>query len=698
MPFSNITNNVANTTITTNVSGAGSNGRYGQIILTAASGFQFVGVANFTVTVAQAYLNGSSGYSYNAVLTNNYKEISSDGKTLAINFFTRVFEVARDYTEITINGTLTPENTINFTNNIVNTTLSHSIENNEITINIIGNITNHRFTTIPTITYTDINDETQTVQTSVTFNNGVSNATITINNANLTNNDFIVNGVYEQFINIINNIDNTIETHDFISNDINIHVATRQTYCKFSSLYCTYTDTSNNLVTLNLSLNQAQNVGTVTLTNVDYNYNVNIYGNIILNVNVINNVDTNNTTVTSELVNNDLHITIEGILDNYEFYNVTLNYDNTEIDGNIENGNVTFIVENANLNLTYTINGQYLYTIYLDYVISNCNVIPLNLKVTENSVITLTATPNNYFIFETQPYLKLQTLTGHQDFYFTNNTITFDFSTVENFEELTHIIVYAVAQIDNTLIDKYGSIYAYITTIQNLTDFAKIRFETVTSGGVSREIDKGIYIKSLKRIYLNNIFAVDNNLRLGNYLTNIIAKSIINDTIEVNAGNILVPSYSDNITDYQNDYSLFLPFYGFYKIENDFIGKMLNVKYICNLINGLGIITISANDFVIDKIQCNISTDVLYKTTDKTEIQTNGNITNDISNLKGLQPYLNVKYYTDLNENIYNTDCKHNQVKNFSGFIKCNEIFFNNDKLKDVEELIKKELENGIIV
>ena len=698
MSFSYITNNVANSSITTNVSYRGQNGRYGQIVLTAASGYIFSGVGNFTVTVATAYLNNSSSYTYNAVLSNDYKSISEDGKTLTINFYNRIFEPAYDYTQIIITGTLTPESTVNFTNNINNTTLSHSIENDNITINIEGNISNYRFTTIPTITYTDLNGVTQTVQTSVTVVNGVSRATVTISNANLTNNNFVVNGVYEQFINIINNIDNTTETHTFTSNDINLYIATNQTYYKFTSLYVTYTDTSDNLVTLNLTLNQAQNVGMVTLTNVNYDYNVNIYGNIILNVNIINNVDTNNTTVTSELVDNDLYITIEGLLNNYEFYNVTLNYNNTEINGNIENDSVTFVVENANLNLTYTIEGQYLYTIYLDYVISNCTVTPLNLKVTENSIITLTATPNQYFIFETQPYLRLQTLTGHRDFYFDNNTLTFDFSTVEEFENLNHIIVNAVAQIDNTLIDKYGSIYAYITTIQNLTDFAKIRFETVTSGGVSREIDKGIYIKSLKRIYLNNIFAVDNNLRLGNYLTNIIAKSIINDTIELNAGNVLIPSYSNNITDFQNEYTLFLPFYGFYKIENDFIGKTLNVKYICNLINGLAIITISANNYIIDKIQCNIATDILYKTTDKTEIQTNGNITNDISNLKGLQPYLNIKYYTDLNENIYNNDCKHNQIKNFTGFIKCSEIFFDNDKLKDVEELIKKELTNGVIV
>lgn len=699
MAFSTITNNVANCTVTTNISYKGANGYYGQIILTAANGYKFVGVGNFSVIAAQAYVNNSSSYTYNANLSDTYKEISEDGKTLTLSFFNRVFEIAYTYTNITINGTLTPESTINFTNNITNTTENYNIVDNSITINVVGNITNYRFTTVPSITYKDTDNVTRTVQTTVTFESGTSTATVTINNANLQQNEFVINGVYEQYINIINNVANTTETHTFVSNDIIITVLTNQTYYKFTSLYVNYTDTDGNNINQNFTLNQYENVGNITLTNVDYNENVNIYGSIVLNVNIVNNVDNQNTKLNYDLVNGDLHISLIGLLTDYKFYSPTVNFDNTTIDGVIADNTVNFIIKNANLDLTYTLSGQYLRTLTVDYVVTNSVVTPMNLQVNENSIITFTATANEFFIYETQPYLRLQTLTGHQDINFVDGVLTFDFSTVENFENLTHVIVYSNASIDNALIDKYGSVYLYLVTINNLTDFAKIRFETVTSGGVSREIDKGIYIKSLKRVYLNDIFAVDNYIRLGNYITNIVAKSVIKDTITLDAGNILVPSYSNNVTDFQNEYNLFLPFFGFYKIENDFINKTLNVKYECNLVNCLAVITIKADNYIIDKLDCNIATEIFYRTTDKTtELKTAGNINNNINNMKGLQPYLNIKYYSDLNENIYNNDCKHDKVKNFSGFIKCKEIFFNNPNLKNVEELIKNELENGIIV
>lgn len=588
---------------------------------------------------------------------------------------------------------------VSVVNNIANTNETHNITNNVLTIEIAGNLENYKFTTIPAATYINQLNETETVNFAVTYENNKATATVTITNYNTNQNIIVtVSGVYEQYINIINNINDTTETHTFTSNDINLTVTTNYNYYKFNSLYVTYTDTNNIEVTRNLTLNQKENVGTITLTNVNYNANVNVYGAIVLNVNIVNNIDNQNTQLNYDLINDDLHISLSGLLTDYEFYDPKVIFDNTEIDGVINENTAIFIVENADLTKTYTITGKYLYTITVEYVINNCIVTPLNLKVNNSTVITITATPNEYFIFEKQPYLRLKTITGYQDINFVDGELTFDFSTVENFENLTHIIVYSNAIVDNSVIDKYGSVYLYIVSNENLTDFAKIRFETVTSGGTSREIDKGIYIKSLKRIYLNNIFTVDNNIRLGNYVTDIIAKSVINDTITLNPGNIIIPSYSNNATDFQNEYNLFLPFYGFYKIDNSFVGKTLNVEYICNLINGLAIITLKADNYIIDKLECNITTDILYETTDKTQVRTVGNITNNIANLKGLEPYLNVKYYTDLNQNIYNSDCKHDKVKNFSGFIKCKEIFFNNPNLKNVEELIKNELENGIIV
>ena len=682
------TNKVTGSTVDTYIS---SHNYKVEITLHTVTGYMFNN-AVFS-DVYYHHRNGNTGYySVEGVLSDN--NTTWNGTIYTYN--------TSDYIGLDIaNSIVSSGYIVSVVNNIANTTETHNITNNVLTIQIVGNLENYKFTTIPTATYINQLNETETVNFAVTYENNTATATVTITNYNINQNVTVnVNGVYEQYINIINNINDTTETHAFVSNDINLTVTTNYNYYKFNSLYVTYTDTNNIEITRNLTLNQNENVGTITLTNVNYNENVNIYGSIVLNVNIVNNIDSQNTQLNYDLVNNDLYINLTGLLNGYEFYNPKVIFDNTEIDGVINENTVTFIVENADLTKTYTLTGTYLYTIIVDYVINNCVVTPLNLKVNSNSIVTITATPNEYFIFETQPYLRLQTLSDKVDISFVNNSLTFDFSTVENFEILTRVIIYAVASIDNTLIDKYGSIYAYLVTIKNLTDFAKIRFETVTSGGTSREIDKGIYIKSLKRIYLNNIFAVDNNIRLGNYVTNIVAKSVINDTITLDCGNIIVPSYSNNATDFQNEYNLFLPFYGFYKIDNSFIGKTLNVSYICNLINGLAIITLKADNYIIDKLECNITTDILYKTTDKTQVQTYGNITNNITNLKGLEPYLNVKYYTDLNQNIYNNDCIRAVLNTFNGFVRITELtnFINNSITENEYKEMLNLLNNGVFI
>ena len=659
--FSDITNNVANTTVTGNTATAANNGYTGSLTLTAATGYKFNAVGDVALQCNEAFINNSSSITYNATLPDSQERISDDGKTITFYFNRATFQVHYLYTPIRINGTVTPIGTVTVTNNIANTTETHTINNDEITINVVGNISNYRFVGNPTITYTDTNGVT--------------------------------------------------ETHTVYNNDVTINLTgTLNGYQIGANTYVTYTDTNGDTATKYFTRTDANTKAVVYLTDCNTNYTVTINGIYELVVNVVNNIA--NVTDGYTYDGENLTFTIVGNATNYRFVgNPTITYTDTDgvtqtavcsvsVEGNTSTATAT--ITNADLSETFTINGNYNKIVPFILDISNCNVSGVNEYAVRDGVYNITATANQYCKFTIAPTANLYKLTDHVTINFTISAsettaaLTLDLSDyAADFDDLTRIIIRADAAIDTEYVDKYGAVNVYVVSNDNLTDFAAKRFFTSDPTNPQR-IDLGNYVASLKRVFVSlaNVPLIPNVLRCGNYNTEIAVNTPLFDIITLNCGAVDIPHPNNNLTDLKSEISMFLPFVGFVDVSSEFVGKTISVNYVCNLITATAIINLICDGITFAQYDCKISTDLFYKTAETNKIN-NVDYNNDV--LKGLTPFVIFKSYADANEKIINSDCKRGLLSTFSGYVECIEIENLTAVLPyEVRAMIENELLKGV--
>ena len=708
--FSDITNNVANTTVTGNTATAANNGYTGSLTLTAATGYKFNAVGDVALQCNEAFINNSSSITYNATLPDSQERISDDGKTITFYFNRATFQVHYLYTPIRINGTVTPIGTVTVTNNIANTTETHTINNDEITINVVGNISNYRFVGNPTITYTDTDGVTQTAVCSVSVVSGISTATATITNADLSA-TFTINGTYTQYVEIVNNINGVTETHTVYNNDVTINLTgTLNGYQIGANTYVTYTDTNGDTATKYFTRTDANTKAVVYLTDCNTNYTVTINGVYELVVNVVNNIA--NVTDGYTYDGENLTFTIVGNATNYRFVdNPTITYTDTDgvtqtavcsvsVEGNTSTATAT--ITNADLSETFTINGNYNKIVPFILDISNCNVSGVNEYAVRDGVYNITATANQYCKFTIAPTANLYKLTDHVTINFTISAsettaaLTLDLSDyAADFDDLTRIIIRADAAIDTEYVDKYGAVNVYVVSNDNLTDFAAKRFFTSDPTNPQR-VDLGNYVASLKRVFVSlaNVPLIPNVLRCGNYNTEIAVNTPLFDIITLNCGAVDIPHPNNNLTDLKSEISMFLPFVGFVDVSSEFVGKTISVNYVCNLITATAIINLICDGITFAQYDCKISTDLFYKTAETNKIN-NVDYNNDV--LKGLTPFVIFKSYADANEKIINSDCKRGLLSTFSGYVECIEIENLTAVLPyEVRAMIENELLKGV--
>lgn len=710
MAFSIITNNVAHTTISINTSTASTNGYIGRIQLKADDGYQFKnGVGDYSLIASEAFINNQSTITYNAPVPDSLK--INAGDLFTFNFSRTLYQVRYTYTSIRINGEVEPISAVTVTNNIADTTETHTINGNEITINVVGNISNYRFVGNPTITYTDTDGITQTAVCSVQFENGVSTATATISDANLISNTFTVNGNYAQYVEVVNNINGVTETHTVYNNDVTINLTgTLNGYQIGGNTYVTYTDTNGDTATKYFTRTDANTKAVVYLTDCNTNYTVTINGVYELVVNVVNNIP--NVTDGYTYDGENLTFIIVGNSTNYRFVdNPTITYTDTDgitqtavcsvsVEGNTSTATAT--ITNADLSATFTINGNYTKIVPFILDISNCNVSGVNEYAVRDGVYNITATANQYCKFTIAPTANLYKLTDHVTINFTISAsettaaLTLDLSEyAADFDDLTRIIIRADAAIDTEYVDKYGAVNVYVVSNDNLTDFAAKRFFTSDPTNPQR-IDLGNYVASLKRVFVSlaNVPLIPNVLRCGNYNTEIAVNTPLFDIITLNCGAVDIPHPNNNLTDLKSEISMFLPFVGFVDVSSEFVGKTISVNYVCNLITATAIINLICDGITFAQYDCKISTDLFYKTAETNKIN-NVDYNNDV--LKGLTPFVIFKSYADANEKIINSDCKRGLLSTFSGYVECIEIENLTAVLPyEVRAMIENELLKGV--
>lgn len=717
MAFSYIENNILHTRITQNTSTASTNGYIGRIQLTCDAGYQFKpnNVSDYTLIAGQAYVNGSSTATLNAALPNTLK--TNYGVVFLFQFTRTAFQVAYTSTRIQISGEVEPISSLTFTNNIANTAENHSISGDDITVNVVGSITNYRFDGAPTITYTDTNNVQKTVNCTVSVSQGISTATATISDANLTQNTFIINGTYAAYVEVVNNIDDVNLTYSVLSTDLTINLAgTKNGYQFTSQPLISYTDTNGNSATAYMTLTDGNTKANKTLIDCDMTQTVTVNGDYQLVITAVNNIADTALSYTYDDNTEILRFVVVGNITNYRFIGTpTITY--TDINGIVKTVNMTVelvgessaatvAINDADLSETFTANGTYDKIIPITVTASNCTVNVVDGYVYRDTMATITATANEYCKFTVAPRINIYktVLFTHIDFIISANektaTAVLDMTNyVNDYDDLTAVKVDAAAIVDTAYSEKYGAINVYVVTNDDLTQFARKRFFTSTSGNAPLEVDLGNFVPTLKRLYISNIAPLVNNvLRCGNYNTEINVITPINDIFTLNCGTVTIPTPNNNITDLNAEISLFLPFVGFVDLAANFVGKTISVEYICNIVTANAVVNVKYDSVIIAQYECTISSDLYYRTaqTEKTakaygKLDFNNNV------LKGLTPFVLFKWYNDANEKIINADCVRGVLSAFSGYVECIEVENLSAVLpSQIRDLIITELENGV--
>lgn len=582
---------------------------------------------------------------------------ANDVFTLSYDKKTAVFADVNllSYWRVTIENTTTEIGFYEVVNNVVGKeNLNEFLANyggasrpNSITLILRGTQTNYKFTTIPTATYTDTNNTVKTVQfTNIVETETAQSATIAITDFDYTK-TLTVNGVYEysapieKTVQVTRNLANctTNAPQSISENDTEINII------------CT----ANNGFTF-------ESAPTIMF------YDAN------------------------DVV---LHGFTFDVLPSKLSANVTFDVSQFDDFADVE----TIVLTAAAAHVPQTIE--------LTTTATNCTTNAPQYVNETDTQITITATANANCEFDTAPILTIRLKnSSYRSVVFTiaQNKLTavgtLNVSQI-GFANIDTLTLNATAEIVTPQFEKYGTINVYKVTTNNLADFAAQRFITYGSGDTANVLDLGNYVNSIKRLYINVGECVNNVLKCGNHNTNIAVQTPLNDVITVNCGAVAIPTPNNSNTDYNSEITLFLPFIGLVVISSEFVGKTLNLAYKCNIIKGDAIAEITVNDVIMLQYECNVSYDVIYKTLQtQTAFNTVGNVDFNTQILKGLQPYVVLKYYTDKNAQIINADCLRVPLSEVSGYFAAKEIEnFVSDTITETEtEILYNEIANGVFI
>ena len=236
----------------------------------------------------------------------------------------------------------------------------------------------------------------------------------------------------------------------------------------------------------------------------------------------------------------------------------------------------------------------------------------------------------------------------------------------------------------------YGSINVYELTNDNLKAFAEQRFSKTSE-------DLGKYVTNLFRIFCPVGETIDAVITTGDVNTGIQAKTPKSDIVVLNFGDVTIPFHNNDLTDYNSNIQMFLPFVGFVNVEPNYIGKPINLTYEVNVITGEAVVKLSTDGIIISVYDCNVSSALIYKTSDYDIVGDTGFSSRF---MYGLKPFVKVVWRQSMNEYVNNDDCERTVIGSITGFARiteCDEI--NTSQMtSDEKQMIENQLKYGIFI
>ena len=373
------------------------------------------------------------------------------------------------------------------------------------------------------------------------------------------------------------------------------------------------------------------------------------------------------------------------------------NESGTETTGNMNvNGKIaTFSVPVAT-NETVTITGTFTpetpqKDVPITYNVTNCTVSPQPQTVKTGETLNLTVAPLTNYKLDS---CNLIWFDGTKDITIsvTGGVISFPVP-----DSCVSITIKAVASIITPVGRNYGAINVYCVTLDNLDAFSKQRFFEIKDDtqGIYEEVNLGIYVNRIRRIFTNVPVSGTDSLRCGNYNTGITVQTPEKDVIMLDFGNVTLTGLNGDSEDYNAQISVFIPCRGFVAVDSKYIGKTVNLSFKVNVITGDAVAFLSCDGVIFQLESFSLSRDVIYKT-GTTELNIVGGTQWDEQILYGLEPYVIITQNTTVNKPVNNTQ-ESVTIGDVTGYAQFENVDLNTvNLLVDEYNTIISELENGV--
>lgn len=560
--------------------------------------------------------------------------------------------------------------------------------------------------------------------------NGVShNETLGVNGAKTmlsgtfydtdVNTNFIINGEVkdENEVDIYNDIPNATAKVTKDGYTARFEVTADNDYKFASAPKVTYTDGYGFTAQDTLTLNEDETVATGSAQSPQFNQGFTFSGETVSTgtpeLTVNNGIA--NTTETHVYDGETATLTVSGKYPRYRFISPKVTYTDklgtektAEMTVEVQQyGSVaTAILTDVDPSKPVNISGQYVNVVHVDAGLSNCQSVEvLPDYYLQGSHVEITLQANENTEFQDTPNLSHQDDAGRyvgKDFTVSADkktaTISYDLPTDY---EISFVSIHAEAVPVEVIGGNFGAINVYIVTLENLRDFAKKRFfRDMSSGGeTSYElIDLGKYVNRIKRIYTPIASSSTDVLRCGNYNTEIQVLQPATDKITLDFGNVEIPAPNGDVTDYESEIKLFIPFTGFVTLPNDYAGEQINLQIDINVVTGDGVARLQHNGVLFQVVEVRPNNDILYRTS--TDLTLVGSDDWNETLYYGIEPFIYCKWFTSKNPNGRNSDLQRDVIGTFMGFNTFADVtvISADYMLADEQRAIYEALERGVYI
>lgn len=325
------------------------------------------------------------------------------------------------------------------------------------------------------------------------------------------------------------------------------------------------------------------------------------------------------------------------------------------------------------------------------YNLTNCTITPQPQTVKTGDTFNANVTPHSNYQLDS---CNLIWNDGTQD---TNISVTGGVISFVVPDNCVSITVKATASIITPVGVNYGAINVYRVTLENLDAFSKQRFFEIKDDtqGIYEEVNLGIYVNRIKRIFTNVPVSGTDTLKCGNYNTGIAVQTPEKDVITLDFGSVALTGLNDNAEDYNAQISVFIPCRGFVSIDSKYIGKTVNLSIKVNVITGDAVAFISCDGVTFQLETFSLCRDVIYKT-GTSELNLVGGEQWDEQILFGLEPYVLITQNQTLTPPVNNTQ-ENVTIGDVTGYAQFENVDLNTvNLLVDEYNKIISELETGV--